>query len=513
MLAACPASARDAYVASNANNAGSVSVFDTATGLVRGGPIGAGDAPTPVAITPDGTRAFVGDVNRTEFSVIDTATRARLGMPFPAGGGNPNAIAIAPDGSRAYLHALGRLTVIDTATNAVTSPLIELGPGVNASSFAVAPDGARAYVTDPNSGDVLVVDLAARALDGVPIPVGKSPTAIAITPDGRRAYVARAGMGSGAVSVIDLSNRVPVGSPIAVGVNPAAIAISPDGARAYVANAGSGSVSVIDTATNATVGAPIPVGADPRGIAIAPDGARAFVANRGSASVSVIDTATSTPLGAIGVGAGPVGIAIVPDQGPVAAFSAGPAEAGSPTTFTSTSSDADGTVSHHAWDYGDGTAGTARAHTYTRPGAYTVTLTVTDDEGCSSQRIFTGQTASCNGGAQAVAQRSVVVARDRTAPALRLAGRRTQRLDRAIEVTVRCGEPCTARAAGRLGAIRLTAVSRRVPAGRARTLSLAVPRTARRARSAVATISIRATDTAGNSVTKKRKIKLRGRKP
>ncbi|GAA1389858.1 PKD domain-containing protein [Luteococcus peritonei] len=54
----------------------------------------------------------------------------------------------------------------------------------------------------------------------------------------------------------------------------------------------------------------------------------------------------------------------------------------------SASTDPDGTITGWAWDFGDGstaTGATAR-HTYTKPGRYTVTLTVTDDAGASSQR-------------------------------------------------------------------------------------------------------------------------------
>ena len=47
------------------------------------------------------------------------------------------------------------------------------------------------------------------------------------------------------------------------------------------------------------------------------------------------------------------------------------------------SSDSDGTIVSHAWDFGDGSGGTdAMAdHTYADPGTYTVTLTVTDNHG------------------------------------------------------------------------------------------------------------------------------------
>ena len=50
------------------------------------------------------------------------------------------------------------------------------------------------------------------------------------------------------------------------------------------------------------------------------------------------------------------------------------------------STDPDGTLVSHTWDFGDGTTGTgpATAHTYQAAGTYQVTLTVTDDDGATA---------------------------------------------------------------------------------------------------------------------------------
>ena len=61
-------------------------------------------------------------------------------------------------------------------------------------------------------------------------------------------------------------------------------------------------------------------------------------------------------------------------------------------TFTDSSTDSDGTVASYSWDFGDGNISTAQnpINTYTAAGTYTVSLTVTDDEGAtgtSSQSV------------------------------------------------------------------------------------------------------------------------------
>ncbi len=78
-------------------------------------------------------------------------------------------------------------------------------------------------------------------------------------------------------------------------------------------------------------------------------------------------------------------VATAPNQDPVAAFSSSTTNLKVDVDGTA-SSDPDGTIASYAWNFGDGgTSGqVSPSHTYAAAGTYTISLTVTDNDGATN---------------------------------------------------------------------------------------------------------------------------------
>ncbi|MFJ2864126.1 IPT/TIG domain-containing protein [Kitasatospora sp. NPDC087314] len=265
-----------------------------------------GGNPLGVALTPDGTRAYVANRSSNAVDVIDTATNTVIATI--ATGAGPTLVAIAPDGAHVYVSVAddALLSVIDTTSNTVTA---SVAVGAGATGVSVTPDGAHVYVANQNASTVSVIDTATNTVIAT-IAVGDGPTGVTVTPDGAHVYVGN--LASNTVSVIGTATNT-VTATIAGLNGPAVVGITPDGARGYVSNDGSDTVAVIDIATNTITGT-IVVGGQPRFVAVSQNGAHVYVADYASNTVSVIDTATNTLAGNLSTGQGPTGVAATPDD-------------------------------------------------------------------------------------------------------------------------------------------------------------------------------------------------------
>ncbi|MGW0157878.1 Ig-like domain-containing protein [Mycobacterium sp. NPDC003323] len=252
---------------------------------VVSGPSSKGVGWSPAGVVVSGTKIYVTNAGSNSVSVIDRTTGATSTIKVVS---SPKAIALSPDGTRLYIGGSNAVSVVNTATNTVVHKITTNGGQIY--GIDVSADGTRAYVTNYGKNTVSVLNTATGSVIAT-IGVGSRPGGVVLA--GSRLYVANGG--SGTVSVIDtVTNRI-VGSPITVGANPSEMVAAADGSRIYVTNHGSGTVSVIDPAATNPVIATITVGAQPQGIALSPDASLLYVAN-GRDTVAIIDTATRAVL-------------------------------------------------------------------------------------------------------------------------------------------------------------------------------------------------------------------------
>lgn len=167
-----------AYVANAESN--TVTPIDLVTGMAGAAIPTGGTSPSFIAVAPDGNTVYVVNRGTSDVTPIDVATNV-AGTPIPVGA-NPNEIAITPDGTTAYVDAYGpgpdNITPIDLATNTPGTP-IQVTQGV--AGIAITPDSATAYVSNFNS-TVVPINLATQTV-GSPITVGSNSAGIAISPD------------------------------------------------------------------------------------------------------------------------------------------------------------------------------------------------------------------------------------------------------------------------------------------------------------------------------------------
>jgi DNA-binding beta-propeller fold protein YncE len=395
-----------------------------------------------VAISPDGSSVYVANLNGSisQYDVgPDGALSPKSPASVPAGSGAAG-IAISPDGKNLY--------VGDSAINAVSE--FDVGPGgglvpktpatvpagAHPEHVAVAPDGKSVYVSNQGEESVSQFDLGAGGVltgkSPAAVHTGESPEGMAVSPDGKSLYVI--GYDSHDVSQFDIgaTGLLTPKSPatVAAGEEAVGVAVSPDGRSAYVASEGDEFVRQYDIGTGGLLAPKSPPaatsGPSPNWIAVSPGGRSVYASVFGSGvsggGVSQYDVGAGGALAAkapafVAAGSGPAGVAITPDQSPTASLSVSGARArpGVPVGLdASASSDPDGSVALYDWSFGDGeaasNAGPRPDHIYGKPGTYQVSVTVTDDEGCSTALIFTGQTDSCNGSASASQSQAVKVA-------------------------------------------------------------------------------------------------------
>ena len=457
-----PASATGLFVASGGTDkllSFSIAGDGAVTPIVcTGSACDTGSAPWGVAVSPSGKFVYVSNVDSGSNSSVSGFAVGSEGTlsPLPCSPSTncetqkePEGIAISPTGNFLYVanHSSNTVSIFavaadGTLTQVPCSPASNCNTGSSPQSVAVTPDGRFLYVV--NDGTLSSYAIAANGTL-TPLPCsalcssGVALGQAAVSPSGAFLFVLAEGGGS----VVPLA-IAPDGSLGPISCSPASnceggsdessLAISPNGQNLYVTNTGSPSNVVVFSISPGGVLAKqtcspasnCDAGKEPVGLTLSPSGDSFYAVDYGTSKLlpfSVEANGLLAPLACTPSSSCEAGsqddytqsIAAQPDQSPVAALSASPAPAGSPTLLDASDSSAapGGEVVRWDWNFGDGTAlengGPTPQHTFASPGTYTVTVTVTDQDGCSTRLIFTGQTAYCNGTTAAQATRTVTV--------------------------------------------------------------------------------------------------------
>lgn len=166
-------------------SANEVRVLDLTTGTDTGIAIPVGVLPHGIAITPDGTKVFNGNLNSGTVSVIDTATNT-VTATITVGSG-PIAVFVTRDGANVFVANNDAATIskIDVATNSVVDT-IALPGSHQPNGFDESPDGQWLYSADSAFGDIDVIRLSDDTVTTAT--VASSATGVAFAPDGQSAW-------------------------------------------------------------------------------------------------------------------------------------------------------------------------------------------------------------------------------------------------------------------------------------------------------------------------------------
>ena len=273
-------------------NASALAFVDPASGKVLGR-VPVGVDPHEVAVTPDGSMAFVASP-REGISVIDVRAMKELRRVNTGALSAPHDVLYA--GGKLYFTAEGYKTIgrYDPAADKVEWML---GIGQDGTHLLVlAKDQQTMWVPNRGSNSISVIDGVAGGpprfkTTAIPVP-GTTPEGLDLSPDGRELWTAT--RGDGGVSIIDTATRRVIQSLNLKLTDANRLKFTPDGSKVIILDGGTGTLIVLDAASRKEIKrlkvAPRDTGDG--GVFVMPDGSRAYLGLRDDHSVVVVDLKT-----------------------------------------------------------------------------------------------------------------------------------------------------------------------------------------------------------------------------
>jgi YVTN family beta-propeller protein len=278
--------------------------------------------PHALAVSPDGTTAYVANADARQVAWIDLPSASGQISRRVAVAAEPSGLALSPDGTRLIVTCAAPASVVLVFDAPTGQTLASIPAGHTAMGPAVAPDGRRLYVCNRFDGDVSVIDLTTNA-EVARVKAVREPVAAAVTPNGETVFVANHLPNdrmdtypvSAMVTVIDTRTFETTAIRLAHGTHSLrGLCVSPDGKYVYVTHLVSNfelvpthvefgwmninALSVLDVQQKKLVNT---VGLDesylaagnPWGVACTADGKWLCVSHAGTHEVSIVDAAAA----------------------------------------------------------------------------------------------------------------------------------------------------------------------------------------------------------------------------
>lgn len=241
-----------------------ISVIDTRARAVRATwNLGEYRLPHGLALSSDGRRLLVTAEGKQALVELD-AEKGSVEKVWSIAQHVSHMVAVTPDGSRAYVAnvASGSVTVLDRRSGKART--VTTGDG--SEGLALSPGGGEVWVADRAADAISIVDTATGDVAATVPSGGRFPIRLAFAPDGATVWVSNAN--SSTVTALDARTRAVVAS-IDVPANPIGLAFRPDGARLYVACSGANLLAEIDPGSK-RVARTLATGEEPDGVAWIP---------------------------------------------------------------------------------------------------------------------------------------------------------------------------------------------------------------------------------------------------
>lgn len=379
-------------------DAKTVTVIDTIH-LVKLGDIAMDNAPTAVAVTPDGKKLYATDDTTNTISVYDVSTGTGISKGVIDFGGNryPDQLAIGNDGKTLY--ATGAtynastdtwtpvVTKVSTTTDKITGT-VKLPNAIDTFyDIVVAPNGQKIYViadmnqTNTDTGDPWsgMWVFSPTATSAKLVAYGTYFIDMAISPDSKRVYISD--VSDGYIGVFNSVTNKFDGSIATVPNTTTSLAVSSDGSVLYAVNSSTNEVVAYNTATFAQISTTAmgsATGAYYPDAALSPDGQQFYyTSDAGLQIVSLVPGGNTTPVVGTSTSTGPAaGTGVV--TGSVGVTD------GDNDKLTYTATPAKGTIVFNAdgsFTYTPSAAARHAAAAFGATDALTDTFTVTVDDG------------------------------------------------------------------------------------------------------------------------------------